>query len=165
MHIALASDHAGFEALDMIRNFLEAEGHTCADYGPVQYEPDDDYPDFIIPAAQAVAEGVCERAIILGGSGQGEAMAANRVIGARAAVFYGPVTAKTAIDAEGHQSDDDYEIVRLSRQHNDANVLSLSSRFLTHEQMKQAISIWLATAFSGVERHQRRIQKLDTPRT
>jgi ribose 5-phosphate isomerase B len=97
----------------------------------------------------------------MGGSGQGEAMAANRVKGVRAAVFYSPAIAVEPIDAEGNRSDDPYEIVKLSRQHNDANVLSLSGRFLTLEQMKTAIKIWLETPFSGAERHTRRIKKLD----
>jgi ribose 5-phosphate isomerase B len=97
----------------------------------------------------------------MGGSGQGEAIAANRVLGVRAALFYGPVVAKVAVDAEGTMSDDPYEIVKLSRQHNDANVLSLSGRFLTLDEMKTALTIWLDTPFSGADRHARRIRKLD----
>src|SRR5207237_1145880 len=96
-----------------------------------------------------------------GGSGQGEAMAANRIKGARCALFYGPVTAKQAIDAEGNTSDDPYEILRLSRQHNHANLLSLSTRFLTLEEMKQATEVWLSTPYSEVVRHRRRVNKLD----
>jgi len=99
--------------------------------------------------------------IILGGSGNGEAMAANRVKGVRCAVFYGPVVAKLPIDADGNVSDDPYEIVKLSRQHNDANVLSLSGRFLSLDEMKTAVRIWLDTPFSNLERHARRIKKLD----
>lgn len=161
MKIAITTDHAGFEQLKELRHFLESLGHECVNYGPETFDTEDDYPDFMFPAARAVAEGSCERGIIMGGSGQGEAIAANRINGVRAALFYGPVTAKGAIDASGTTSDDPYEIVKLSRQHNNANVLSLSARFLSMEEMKTACEIWLSTPFSGAERHQRRIEKLD----
>lgn len=161
MKIALTTDHAGFEPVQALKGFLESLGHECHDFGPQALDMDDDYPDFMFPAAQAVADGSCERAIILGGSGQGEAMAANRIKGVRCALFYSPAVAKVAVDAEGNQSDDPYEILKLSRQHNDANVLSLSGRFLTLDEMKQAITVWLATEFSGLERHSRRVKKLD----
>lgn len=161
MKIAITTDHAGFEQLKELRNYLESLGHECVDFGPQTFDAEDDYPDFMFPAAQAVASGECEVGVIMGGSGQGEAIAANRVKGVRAALFYGPVTAKVAIDAEGTMSDDPYEIVKLSRQHNNANILSLSGRFLTMDEMKQACQIWLATPFSDAERHARRIAKLD----
>lgn len=161
MKIALTTDHAGFQALQELKAFLQSLGHEVVDFGPQSFDAEDDYPDFMFPAARAVANGECERGIIMGGSGQGEAMAANRVKGVRCALFYGPVIAKVPIDADGNMSDDPYEIVKLSRQHNDANVLSLSGRFLTVEEMKAAVEIWLTTPFSNVERHSRRIQKLD----
>lgn len=161
MRIAVTTDHTGFGILQQLKPFLQSLGHECVDFGPQSLNPDDDYPDFMFPAAKAVASGDCEVGIILGGSGQGEAMAANRVKGARCALFYGPVTAKTAIDAEGHLSDDPYEILKLSRQHNHANILSLSARFLSLEEMKTAVKIWLETPFSNEERHTRRIRKLD----
>lgn len=161
MKIATTTDHAGFEALKELKTYLESLGHECVDFGPTHFDAEDDYPDFMLPAAHAVASGECERGVIMGGSGQGEAMAANRVPGVRAALFYGPVTAKVAVDADGTMSDDPYEIVRLSRQHNDANILSLSGRFLATEEMKTALTIWLETPFSGAERHARRIRKLD----
>lgn len=161
MKIAVTTDHAGFQIIGEIKAFVALLGHEYIDYGPQSFDADDDYPDFMFPAARAVAAGECERGIIFGGSGQGEAIAANRIQGVRCALFYGPVVAKAAVDAEGNQSDDPYEIVRLSRQHNDANVLSLSGRFLTLDEMKQAIQIWLETPFSGAERHARRIKKLD----
>lgn len=163
MRLAITTDHAGFEALQGLQTFLQEIGHECVWYGPQSFDPNDDYPDFMFPAARAVANGECERAVIMGGSGQGEAMAANRIPGVRCALFYGPVLAKAAVDAQGNTSDDPYEIVRLSRTHNDANVLSLSSRFLTTDEMRQAVQIWLDTPFSGDERHARRISKLDTP--
>lgn len=161
MKIALTTDHAGYEALRSLKIFIESLGHECVDFGPERYDPDDDYPDFMFPAALAVARGDCERAVIMGGSGQGEAMAANRVKGVRCALFYSLAVAKTAVDAEGATSDDPYEIIKLSRQHNDANVLSLSGRFLGPEEMQIAVKLWLETPFSGVERHSRRITKLD----
>jgi ribose 5-phosphate isomerase B len=161
MKIAVTTDHAGFAALRELKTFLESLGHEVRDFGPQSFDKDDDYPDFMFPAAQAVADGDCEAGIILGGSGQGEAMAANRVKGARCALFYGPVTAKTAIDAEGRTSDDPYEILRLSRRHNHANVLSLSARFLSLDEMKQAVQVWLETPYSDAERHARRVRKLD----
>jgi len=161
MKIAITTDHSGFEALKELRTFLESLGHTCVDFGPQAFDPEDDYPDFMFPAAKAVADGSCDVGIIMGGSGQGEAIAANRIKGIRCAVFYGSVIAKTAIDAEGTMSDDPYEIVKLSRQHNNANILSLSARFLTMDEMKQASRVWLETPTTDVERHLRRIAKLD----
>jgi ribose 5-phosphate isomerase B len=161
MKIAVTTDHAGFQALQELKSFLQSLGHEVVDFGPTSFDAEDDYPDFMFPAAQAVATGECERGIIMGGSGQGEAMAANRVKGVRAALFYGPAVAKIPIDTDGNMSDDPYEIVKLSRQHNDANVLSLSGRFLSVEEMRTAVEIWLTTPFSGAERHTRRINKLD----
>lgn len=161
MKIAITTDHAGFGALQQLDVYLQSLGHQTVNFGPKTLDMDDDYPEFMFPAAKAVANGECERGIILGGSGQGEAIAANRIKGVRAALFYGPVLAKTAIDAEGQMSTDPYEIVKLSRQHNDANILSLSGRFLTIDEMKTAIKIWLETPFSGVERHARRVKQLD----
>lgn len=161
MKIAITTDHAGFEALKELRVYLESLGHECVDYGPKTFDVDDDYPDYIFPAALAVASGECDRGVIMGGSGQGEAIAANRVSGVRCALFYGPVVAKVAVDAEGNMSDDPYEIVRLSRQHNDSNILSLSGRFLSVSEMKIALRVWLDTPFGDVERHVRRINKLD----
>ncbi len=161
MKIAVTTDHTGYHILPQLKTFINELGHECIDFGPSSLQSADDYPDFMFPAAKAVASGQCQMGIILGGSGEGEAIAANRVKGVRCAVFYGPVVAKTAVDAEGTTSDDPYEIVKLSRQHNDSNVLSLSSRFLGLEEMKQAIKVWLATPFSQAERHIRRIQKLD----
>src|SRR5690606_16858910 len=102
--------------------------------------------------------------VIMGGSGQGEAMAANRVKGVRCTLFYGPAVARQPVDAEGRESDDPYEILRLSRQHNHANVLSLSARFLTLDEMKTAVQVWLETPYSEEDRHARRVRKLDEGR-
>lgn len=161
MIIALTSDHTGYEQLKDLQPFLEGLGHRCIHFGPVKLQPSDDYPEFIMPAAKAVAAGECEKGIILGGSGQGEAMAANRIKGVRCAVFYGPAVPLKVIDAEGHTSHDPYAIVRLSRQHNDANMLSLAARFVSFNDMKNVIKLWLETDFKGEERHARRIKELD----
>ncbi len=161
MNIAISTDHAGLEQLKELQVFLESLGHTCNNFGPGFLKPDDDYPDFIFPAAKAVASGECQMGVIMGASGQGEAMAANRFKGIRCAVFYGPAVAKGVVDINGRVSHDPYEIVRLSRLHNDANMLSLAARFVNLEDMKSVVRLWLETEFGGEERHARRIAKLD----
>lgn len=145
MKIYIGTDHAGFELKESLVVFLRAEGHEVEDMGAHSYDALDDYPDFIRPVAEAVAKDPESRGIILGGSGQGEAMCANRVKGARAAVYYGG-----AVD-----------IVVLSREHNDANILSIGARFVETEEAKEVVKVWLATPFSGEEKHSRRIAKLD----
>ncbi len=161
MKIALATDHAGYQQLQEIQKWLVSHGHECHNFGPAELVPGDDYPDFILPAAKAVAEGNFDRGIILGGSGQGEAMAANRIKGVRCMVFYGPAVARKVIDAEGHTSHDPYSLVKLSRQHNDANMISVAARFVSLEDMKSVVMLWLGAEFSGEERHTRRNNKLD----
>lgn len=161
MKIALSTDHAGYEALKQLKQFLESKGHMCVDFGPKAFDPDDDYPDFIFPAAQAVASGDCDCGIIFGGSGQGEAMAANRVKGVRCTVFYGPAVPLNPVDSDGTMSDDPYEILKLSRGHNHANMLSLAGRFLSAEQVTHAAEVWLNASYSDVPRHERRVSKLD----
>ena len=144
MKIHIATDHAGLELKNIIRDYLSEKGHDVVDHGAHEYDALDDYPDYIFPCAKAVASDLESRGIILGGSGQGEAMAANRVKGVRAAVFYnGPV-----------------DIVKLSREHNNANVLSLGARFMTEDEIYGVIEMWLDEPFEG-GRHQRRIDKLD----
>lgn len=164
MKIALATDHAGLDQLREIQTYLEELGYECHNFGPETLKPADDYPDFITKAAHSVANGECQRGIVMGGSGQGEAMSANRIIGVRCAVFYGPAVARKVVDAEGRISHNPYEIIKLSRQHNDANMLSLAARFVSLEDMKLVIKLWLETEFSGEERHKRRIHKLDQER-
>jgi ribose 5-phosphate isomerase B len=161
MRIALSTDHAGFEKLPILINHLTEQGHECVNFGPTEFVPDDDYPDLIVPAARAVASRECEMGVVIGGSGQGENDVANKIKGVRGAVFYGPATPVEAIDAEGTVSEDPYDILRLSRQHNNANLLSLAARYLTAEAMIEAVDIWISTPFSGAERHQRRNDKLD----
>lgn len=146
MIVYFASDHAGFELKNTLLAYVRDDlGFEVVDCGAPSYDADDDYPDFITLAAQAVSEAPDgHRAIILGGSGQGEAMCANRFKGVRAAVYYGGQP----------------EIVTLSREHNNANVLSLGARFLKEGEAKEAVHLWLTTEFSQDERHHRRIQKL-----
>ncbi len=144
MKIHIATDHAGLELKNIIRDYLIEKGHDVKDHGAYEYDALDDYPDFIFPCAKAVAIDSESRGIILGGSGQGEAMAANRIKGARAAVFYNGPT----------------EIVKLSREHNNANILSLGARFMTENEIYDVIEMWLNEPFEG-GRHQRRIEKLD----
>ena len=144
MKIHLATDHAGLELKEKVRLYLSDLNYEVIDHGAYEYDALDDYPDFIFPCANAVSNDLESKGIILGGSGQGEAMAANRVKGVRAAVFYnGPE-----------------EIIKLSRQHNNANILSLGARFMSEEEMYKIIEVWLSTDFES-GRHQRRIEKLD----
>ncbi len=163
MVIALASDHAGYELLQDLVDYLESLGHEVHNFGPKTLKPDDDYPDFIIPAAQAVARGECERGIVLGGDGEGEAMAANKIKGIRCALFYGPAVPRRVVDAAGRVSHDPYEIVKLTRLHNDANMISLAARFVALTDIKQVVKLWLDASFSNEERHKRRIDKLNNP--
>ena len=144
MKIHLATDHAGLELKEKVKLYLSDLNYEVIDHGAYEYDALDDYPYFIFPCAKAVSNDPESKGIILGGSGQGEAMAANRVKGVRAAVFYnGPD-----------------EIIKLSRQHNDANILSLGARFMSDGEMYKVIQIWLSTDFE-FGRHQRRIEKLD----
>lgn len=159
MKAYLAADHAGYELKEKLKIFLSGLGHEVVDLGASSFDADDDYPDFVVPAAKAVAAGVGSFGVVIGGSGQGEAMAANRVPGVRAAVFYGPRIPVATIDALGTTSVDPFEIVRLEREHNDANVLSIGARFVTEEDATEALEIFLSTPFSGDERHARRIAK------
>lgn len=145
MKIYIGSDHAGFELKGKIALELEREGYVVVDKGPAEYDAEDDYPDFVKPVAEAVSADPESRGIIIGKSGQGEAMCANRVMGVRAAVYYGK----------------DIEVVKLSREHNDSNILSLASGFLSEGEAQEAVRVWLTTSFSGEERHVRRIKKLD----
>lgn len=161
MKISLAADHTGFEQLKDLKEYIESMGHECVDYGPASLNINDDYPDFIFKAAEAVAKKECERGIILGGSGQGEAMAANRLKGVRCAVFYGPAVVGRIIDVNGRVSSSPYEIVKLSREHNDSNMLSLAARFVAMVDMKQVVKLWLETPFTEQPRHVRRIDKID----
>ena len=143
--IVLATDHAGFKLKEAVKKSLLELGLEVKDFGALEYESTDDYPDFINPAAKFISEKDNTMGIIFGGSGQGEAMAANRFKGVRAAVFY----------------DGPDEIINLSRLHNNANVLSFGSRFIDADRAIELIKKWLGVEFEG-GRHQKRIEKLDS---
>ncbi|OGD32399.1 ribose-5-phosphate isomerase [Candidatus Azambacteria bacterium RIFCSPHIGHO2_02_FULL_52_12] len=147
MKIYLGADHAGFELKQKVKQFLEQTGHEAVDLGAFSLNQNDDYPDFITPVAKEVAHDLTQsiesRGIIFGGSGEGEAMAANRIDGIRAAEYYGGPL----------------DIVKLSRKHNNANVLSIGARFVKEQEAMDAIKLWLETPFSNGERHVRRIMK------
>jgi len=142
MKIAIGSDHAGFQYKEQIRVLLEKSGHSIQDFGTDSDQPVD-YPLFIRPVAEAVAAGGFERGVVLGGSGNGEAIVANRVRGIRCAVCW------------------DVESARLARHHNDANVISLGQRMMSLDTALELIRIWLETPFDG-GRHLRRIGLIDS---
>lgn len=141
MRIAIASDHAGFAHKEALRHLLADMGHEAIDFGAFSEEPSD-YPLFCHPAAQAVASGDCERGIVLGGSGNGEAITANRHRGVRCALCW------------------NLESARLARSHNDANMISLGQRMVDLETAKEIVRIWLAEPFEG-GRHERRVALID----
>ena len=156
--IFIASDHAGFALKAALIKHIRTLGYTIEDLGARTLDPGDDYPDFVTLLARKVAEENA-RGIVIGGSGQGEAMCANRVKGVRAAVFYGTMRVTTALDIEGGRSEDGYDAVRLPRRHNDANVLSIGARFVSGEEADEAVRIFLETPFSDSPRHARRLAK------
>ena len=159
MKIFIGADHAGFELKQKLIPFLRELEHEVEDKGAFEFNTGDDYPDFITPVAREVAsDPERSRGIIIGGSGQGEAMEANRFKGIRAAVYYGFCVPQSDMES-GKRSD--LEIVRLSREHNNSNVLSLGARFLSEEEAKSAVKLWLETPFSEDERHVRRLLKID----
>jgi len=144
MRIHIGSDHAGLDFKNELIGHLVAHGHDVTDHGPYEFDALDDYPDFCIPAAQAVAKDSTSLGIVLGGSGNGEQIAANKVKGIRAALVWSIETAK------------------LAREHNNANVISIGQRQHTAQEVKVFIDAFLATPFPGDERHARRINKIST---
>ena len=146
MKIYIGTDHAGFELKEELKIFLEKLGCEVEDKGAYEFNEADDYPDFIFPVVKAVAEDIARdlgsRGIVIGGSGQGEAIVANKVKGIRAAVVY-----------------DEYSS-EMSRKHNDANIISLGTRTLTISKAKELVKLWLETPFSNEERHKRRIENI-----
>ena len=161
MKIYLATDHAGFALKEMVKKFLLEKKYEVEDCGAESFDPHDDYPDFIAKAAEKISENPTDKAIIFGGSGQAEMMVANKFAHVRCALFYGPVLPHGPIDVNGDKSLDPFEIVRLTRVHNNANILSIGARFVSPEDVKHAVTIWLNTEFLGEERHQRRIEKME----
>ena len=145
MKIYFASDHAGFELKNRLVEFIKNIGLDVVDVGPSVYDENDDYPDTISKAAELISKNPEDRAIVIGGSGQGEAIVCNRYPHVRAAVYYGgPV-----------------EIVSLSRAHNDANILSIGARFVDQNEIGEVVREWILGQFSNDERHVRRIEKID----
>ena len=146
MRIHLATDHAGLEFSTQLQHHLAGNGHDVVDHGPIEYDPLDDYPAFCIRAAQAVVRdqdaGVPALGIVFGGSGNGEQIAANKVAGIRSALVWSIATAE------------------LAREHNDANVIAIGARQHSFEQVTEFIDTFIATPFSGEERHVRRIRQL-----
>ena len=142
MRVHIGSDHAGFELKNYLVSSLIAEGHDVVDHGPEAYDAEDDYPVYCIPAAEGAVAETGSLAVVIGGSGNGEQIAANKVVGTRAALAYNVETAK------------------LGRKHNDANVISIGARMHTQEEALEMVRIFLSTPFSGDPRHARRIQLL-----
>lgn len=158
MKIALGADHAGFQLKEALKAFLISEGHEVTDCGATTENPEDDYPDFVRPAAEVVAHGDVDRAIVIGSSGQGEAMTANKIRGVRAVVYYGPAERLPDSHKVGHEK----SIIEASRTDNDSNVLALGASFVSLENAKRVVSEWLSLQFSHEERHVRRIAKLES---
>ena len=146
MRIFIASDHAGFALKRELLDFLAGNDFEVIDCGPENYDHDDDYPDYVSIVAGNIYNDQDAKGIVIGWSGQGEAMVANRFPNIRCAVYYGGPK----------------HVLTLSREHNDSNVLSLGAHFLTTDEAKKAVLLWLHTKFSGDERHVRRIKKIDT---
>ncbi len=160
MKIYFASDHAGFELKNELLAFVRDELHLeVQDCGALVYDPNDDYPALIASAARSlsrdVADGKDSRAIIIGASGQGEAIVANRYAHVRAVVYYGATGVQT--DISGNELD----MISSTRAHNDANALSLGARFISLSDATTVVQKWLSTPFSGEERHTRRIAQID----
>ena len=161
MKVYLATDHTGFELKNKVKEFLEKEGYEVEDCGALSFDKNDDYPDFIGKAAEGVAnDPENSRGIVFGGSGQGEAMVANKFKGVRCALFYSKAIPAQAINAEGAKSGDPFEILKLTREHNFANMLSIGVRFLKEEDVFKAIKLWLEAPPPRDERHIRRVEKI-----
>ncbi len=142
MRVHIGGDHAAYDMHQDLRDWLGEQGHEVIDHGPHTYDELDNYPVFVLRAAQAVANDQGSLGIVLGGSGNGEQMAANKVTGIRAALCYNP------------------ELATLARQHNDAQIISIGARMHTQEEARDMVATFLATEFSGVERHQTRIDMM-----
>lgn len=143
MKIYFGTDHAGFLLKNKLVEYVQTLGYEAEDCGAYEYNEGDDYPDFIVPVIDAVISDEGSLGVVLGGSGQGEAMCANRAGGIRAIVYHGG----------------NLEIPKLGREHNDANILSLGARFITEDEAKDAVKIFIETKFSKDERHIRRLNK------
>ncbi|MEK7093313.1 MAG: RpiB/LacA/LacB family sugar-phosphate isomerase [Patescibacteria group bacterium] len=161
MKVYFAADHAGFKLKSELLNYVRGDmGYEVEDCGALTLEPSDDYPDIVARAAQKLAKdaaaGIDNRAIVIGASGQGEAMAANRFKGVRCALYYGTAS-KNQTDIVGNELD----IVASTREHNNANALSLGARFISADEARAVVKSWLKTCFSDDARHVRRTARLD----
>jgi ribose 5-phosphate isomerase B len=153
MKIFIGTDHAGYVLKEKLITFLRAQEYEVIDKGAFKYDEMDDYPDFVVPVAREISKNPDgAKGIILGGTGEGEAIAANKFPHVRAVVYYGKATPVV---------DDEADVIVRSRQHNNANILSLGARYFTEEAMMEAVNIWLNTPYSGDERHVRRLGKVD----
>lgn len=162
MKIYFGSDHAGFRLKNILVEYVTLLGHEVEDLGALSLDEADDYPDYVKKVAQEVGKNPqTTKGIVIGGSGQGEAMVANRFKNIRCTLFYGPVEAKGEVDVEGQFSIDPFIMLKLSRAHNNANMLSLGARFMTKEEAKEAVSLWISSPFNNEERHVRRINKFN----
>lgn len=161
MKVYLATDHAGFELKEKVKEYLKSLNYKVEDCGAFEFDKNDDYPDFISKAAEGVSKNPDNsRGIIFGSSGQGEAMVANKYRNVRCAVFYTPVVPAHNVDVSGRVSEDPFEMIRLTREHNNANVLSLGAKILEEEAALKAVKLWLEAPFTNEERHRRRIDKI-----
>jgi len=147
MKVFIGTDHAGYVLKEKLVTSLKGEGHEVVDKGAY-----DDYPDFVIPVAEAVSKDPSSMGITMGATGESEAIAANRFPNVRAVVYYGE--GKCVVDDEAN-------IIVRSREHANSNVLCLGARFLTEDQMMEAVLLWLKTPYTGTERHVRRLSKID----
>jgi ribose 5-phosphate isomerase B len=147
VRVYIGADHAGYELKNHIVSWLKEHGHEVTDCGPSVYDPEDDYPPFVLRAAQGVVDDQGSLGIVIGGSGNGEQIAANKVRGVRAALAWSEETA------------------RLAREHNNANVVSVGARMHSEQEAVRFVEIFLSTPYSGAERHSRRIAQLDTYET
>jgi ribose 5-phosphate isomerase B len=160
MKIYLGTDHAGFELKEKVKKFLKENHYEVEDFGAHAFVASDDYTEYISKVGEAVSAHPDDRGIVFGGSGQAEAMLANKYKGVRCALFYAPRVPVGAADVTGRKSDDPYEMIRLTREHNNANVLSLGARLLSDEEALKAVDMWLQQPFTNELRHVRRIEKI-----
>jgi ribose 5-phosphate isomerase B len=153
MKIFIGTDHAGYVLKEKLVSSLKLQGHEVIDKGAFEFNEDDDYPDFVVPVAKEVSkDSINSRGIVLGATGEGEAIVANRFPNVRAVVYYGQ--SECVVDFEA-------DIIERSRGHNNSNILSLGARYLNEESMMQAVNPWLNATFSNEERHVRRLTKID----
>lgn len=159
--IYLSTDHAGFELCHLVLEVLQNDGYDVEYLGPDVINTEDDYPLLIKKAAEHVSNTEGSIGIVFGGSGTGEAITANKTKGIRCALYYGRAHAVGAVDIEGNESVSPYEIVKLARLHNDANMLSIGARFVSKDEAIKVIKLFIETEFENKQRHVRRISEIE----